>query len=123
MPVGVDPEFETAIRLRCEFVYLAVVLDAYSRRVIGWTLERTLEDHLSLAALQMALSQRQVRSAERPRPAQSKLRTRHEHSKSKSCSGAEWNHSLFFSTRNKRWLDFAHNDDLICRDTPIGEPV
>ena len=52
----------TYIRLRCEFVYLAVILDAYSRRVIGWALERTLQDRLSLGALQMALSQRQVRN-------------------------------------------------------------
>jgi transposase InsO family protein len=39
-----------------EFVFLAVVLEAYSRRVIGWALERTLEDRLTLAALEMALS-------------------------------------------------------------------
>ncbi len=31
----------TYIRLRTEFVYLAVVLDAFSRRVIGWALGRT----------------------------------------------------------------------------------
>lgn len=48
----------TYIRLETEFVYLAVVLDAYSRRVIGWDLERTLEDDLSLAALRMALGSR-----------------------------------------------------------------
>ena len=34
----------TYIRLETEFVYLAVVLDAFSRRVIGWALDRTLED-------------------------------------------------------------------------------
>jgi len=45
----------TYIRLELEFVYLAVVLDAYSRRAIGWALDRTLEDDLSLAALRMAL--------------------------------------------------------------------
>jgi putative transposase len=45
----------TYIRLETEFVYLAVVLDAYSRRVIGWALERTLQDDLAIAALQMAL--------------------------------------------------------------------
>src|ERR1700682_495974 len=45
----------TYIRLETEFVYLAVVLDRYSRRVIGWELDRTLEDDLSLAALRMAL--------------------------------------------------------------------
>jgi putative transposase len=48
----------TYIRLEKEFVYLAVVLDAYSRRVIGWALERTLEDELTLAALGMALRER-----------------------------------------------------------------
>jgi putative transposase len=41
----------TYIRLRNEFVYLAVVLDAYSRRVIGWALGRTLEAGLALSAL------------------------------------------------------------------------
>jgi len=48
----------TYIRLETEFVYLAVVLDRYSRRVIGWELDRTLEDDLSLAALRMALHSR-----------------------------------------------------------------
>jgi transposase InsO family protein len=48
----------TYIRLRTEFVYLAVVLDAYSRRVIGWALGRTREAGLALSALTMALRQR-----------------------------------------------------------------
>jgi putative transposase len=48
----------TYIRLRTEFVYLAVILDAYSRRVIGWALGRTLEDELTLRALRIALDQR-----------------------------------------------------------------
>ena len=47
----------TYIRLQDEFVFLAVILDAYSRRVIGWALDRTMEDDLTLAALRMALSQ------------------------------------------------------------------
>jgi putative transposase len=49
----------TYIRLRTEFVYLAVVLDAFSRRVIGWALGRTLEAELAIAALRMALLERQ----------------------------------------------------------------
>jgi putative transposase len=49
----------TYIRLELEFVYLAVVLDAFSRRVIGWALDRSLEDELTLAALRMALEERQ----------------------------------------------------------------
>ena len=50
----------TYIRLRNEFVFLAVILDAYSRRVVGWELDRTLEDSLTLAALRMAISRRTV---------------------------------------------------------------
>lgn len=48
----------TYIRLRTEFVYLAVVLDAFSRRLIGWALGRTLEAELAVAALRMALVER-----------------------------------------------------------------
>ena len=52
----------TYIRLRDEFVFLAVILDAYSRRVIGWALDRTMEDSLTLTALRMALSHRAVQA-------------------------------------------------------------
>jgi len=48
----------TYIRLEAEFVYLAVVIDAFSRRVIGWALDRRVEDDLTLAALHMALELR-----------------------------------------------------------------
>lgn len=51
----------TYIRLEEEFVYLAVILDAHSRRVIGWHFDDTLSDSLTIAALAMALSQREVR--------------------------------------------------------------
>jgi putative transposase len=50
----------TYIRLQEEFIFLAVILDAYSRRVIGWALDRTMEDDLTLAALRMALANRNV---------------------------------------------------------------
>jgi putative transposase len=49
----------TYIRLRTEFVYLAVILDAFSRRVVGWALGRTLEAELAITALRMALIERQ----------------------------------------------------------------
>jgi transposase InsO family protein len=49
----------TYIRLCTEFVYLAVVLDRFSRKVIGWALGRTLAADLALSALRMALKQRQ----------------------------------------------------------------
>jgi putative transposase len=48
----------TYIRLQVEFVYLAVIVDAFSRRAVGWALGRTLEGELTLAALQMALARR-----------------------------------------------------------------
>jgi len=50
----------TYVRLREEFVFVAVILDAYSRRVIGWALDRTMEDDLTLGALRMALSRRVI---------------------------------------------------------------
>lgn len=48
----------TYIRLRHEFVYLAVVLDAWSRKVIGWCLRRSLQSDLALEALRQALDSR-----------------------------------------------------------------
>jgi transposase InsO family protein len=48
----------TYIRLLEEFVFLAAILDAFSRRVIGWALDRNLDDELTLTALRMALDRR-----------------------------------------------------------------
>jgi len=48
----------TYIRLQREFVFLAVVLDAFSRKAIGWELGRTLETKLALAALEAAIASR-----------------------------------------------------------------
>jgi len=50
----------TYIRLREEFVYLAVILDAFSRRVVGWALGRNMDDELTLTALRMAIKERGV---------------------------------------------------------------
>ncbi|HYT20463.1 MAG TPA: IS3 family transposase [Candidatus Polarisedimenticolia bacterium] len=49
----------TYIRLKKEFVYLAVILDAFSRRVVGWALDRTLASRLPIAALEQAIAERQ----------------------------------------------------------------
>jgi transposase InsO family protein len=49
----------TYIRLRKEFVYLAVVIDRYSRKAIGWALSRSLSAAVSLAALRQAIEKRQ----------------------------------------------------------------
>lgn len=48
----------TYIRLAQEFVYLAVVVDGFSRRAVGWALDRGLHTRLTVAALTMALAER-----------------------------------------------------------------
>ena len=50
----------TYIRLRAEFVYLALILDAFSRRIVGWKLDRTLASRLATEALEMAIETRKT---------------------------------------------------------------
>ncbi len=52
----------TYVRLPKGFCYLAAILDAFSRRVIGWALEPYLDAELTIAGLQMALSTRTITS-------------------------------------------------------------
>jgi transposase InsO family protein len=49
----------TYIRLQAEFVYLAVILDRFSRKVVGWALDRTLGNRLAVGGLEQALEKRQ----------------------------------------------------------------
>ena len=49
----------TYIRLKAEFVYLAVILDGFSRKVVGWALDRTLAIRLTIGALEQAIECRQ----------------------------------------------------------------
>lgn len=63
LPSGVDQLWVadiTYIRLGFEFCYLAIILDAYSRRTIGWNLRESLHRELALSALRMALVKRDV---------------------------------------------------------------
>jgi len=65
IPTGLDQIWVadiTYVRLAGQFVYLAVVLDAYSRKVVGWALADHLEASLAIEALDMALA------ARRPQP-------------------------------------------------------
>jgi putative transposase len=48
----------TYIRLGKEFVYLAVVIDRFSRRAVGWALDRTLAARLAMTALRQAIALR-----------------------------------------------------------------
>jgi transposase InsO family protein len=61
VPTGLDQLWVadiTYVRLAEEFAFLAVVLDAFSRRVIGWALDLHLRASLAIAALQMAIELR-----------------------------------------------------------------
>ena len=52
----------TYIRVKREWLYLAVVLDLFSRKVIGWALEEHMREELVLEALDMAVCDREVQS-------------------------------------------------------------
>jgi putative transposase len=61
VPTGLDQIWVadmTYVRLAGQFIYLAVVLDAFSRKVIGWALADHLEASLAIEALDMALTAR-----------------------------------------------------------------
>jgi len=61
VPTGLDQLWVadiTYVRLLEEFAYLAIVLDAFSRRVVGWAFELHLQASLAVAALSMALAER-----------------------------------------------------------------
>ena len=49
----------TYIRLKSEWVYLALILDGFSRKVVGWKLDRTLASRLATEALEMAITRRE----------------------------------------------------------------
>ena len=66
VPTGLDQLWVadiTYVRLLEEFAFLAVLLDAFSRRVIGWAFDKHLRASLAIAALEMAIK------ARRPTPA------------------------------------------------------
>lgn len=52
----------TYVHLRCEVFYLAVILDAYSRRVIGWQMDMSLDAQLVVSALKQALAARTIKA-------------------------------------------------------------
>jgi putative transposase len=65
-PAGLDAVWVadiTYIRLREQFVYLATLMDAFSRRVVGWCLSREIDRQLVLTALERALAARQPPAA------------------------------------------------------------
>jgi len=51
----------TYIRIRSSFVYLAAILDLYSRRIVGWAISKRIDTELCVTALRMALEKRRAR--------------------------------------------------------------
>jgi putative transposase len=51
----------TYIRIRASFVYLAAILDLYSRKVVGWAISKRIDTELCVAALEMAVEKRPAR--------------------------------------------------------------
>jgi len=51
----------TYIRIRSSFVYLAAILDLYSRRIVGWAISKRIDTELCVTALRMALETRRAR--------------------------------------------------------------
>jgi putative transposase len=49
------------IRIRSSFVYLAAILDLYSRRIVGWAISKRIDTELCVTALRMALETRNAR--------------------------------------------------------------
>ncbi len=111
------------------WMYLAVVLDLYSRRVIGWAVRPTLHTDLTTAALQMALARRRPRRSlihhsdrgiQYPSTAYQALLTAHGLRPSMSRRGDCWDNAIaesFFSTLKqeigrRRWA----THDVAARD-------
>ena len=121
----------TYVRLQQEFIYLAVILDVYSRRVVGWSISRQLDSSVAQQALESALKQRQpapgVDSSFRSRCSVRVWRLR-------EAAGSRWHHDQHESagqslgqclgrefhedaeSRRSRWAalpEFRHAESLI----------
>jgi len=54
------------VRVRSKFVYVAFVIDAFARRIVGWQISRSLSSDLALDALEQAIDERLTADGERP---------------------------------------------------------
>jgi transposase InsO family protein len=123
----------TYVRLAETFAYLAVVLDAYSRRAIGWALAEHLRAELALAALQMALATREVvpgglvhhsdRGLQYACGAYMALLERHGIQPSMSRAGCPYDNALaesFMKTLKQEEVDGRRYRDLAAAAASIG---
>jgi transposase InsO family protein len=123
----------TYIRLEEEFVYLAVILDAHSRRVIGWYLDDTMAETLTLSALRMAMAAREVcaglvhhsdRGVQYASGAYTRLLTEHGIRISMSRKGNPWDNAAcesFMKTLKHEEVYRAEYRNLADARTRVGE--
>jgi putative transposase len=110
----------TYIPTAAGWLYLAVVLDLYSRRIVGWAMADTLERQLAIDALQMALFTRQPppglihhsdRGSQYARDDYRALLTKHHLQASMSRSGNCYDNApmeSFFGTLKTEWVHHQH---------------
>lgn len=107
----------TYIRLVEGWLYLAVILDCFSRRIVGWSLSRTIDAALVCAALEMALRQRcpegdlvhhSDRGVQYASQAFRDRLTREGLTMSMSRKGDPWDNAMmesFFGSLKTEWID------------------
>jgi putative transposase len=117
----------TYIRLTEGWLYLAVVLDCFSRRVVGWSLSRRIDAELVCAALEMALRRRcpqadlvhhSDRGVQYASEALRSLLQREGLTMSMSRKGDPWDNAMmesFFGTLKTEWIDTAYATEEAAR--------
>ena len=118
----------TYIRTRSGWLYLAVVLDLYARKVVGWAMAPTMHAELVCAALQLAIAQRQPtpglivhsdRGSQYASALHQALLARHSLVGSMSCKGNCWDNAVmerfFLSLKTQRvWQrDYANHAEAM----------
>ena len=117
----------TYIRLTEGWLYLAVILDCFSRRIVGWSLSRNIDADLVCGALAMALRQRRPHddllhhSDRGVQYASRKLRerlARHHVTMSMSRKGDPWDNAMmesFFGSLKTEWIEAAYASEAEAR--------
>ena len=117
----------TYLRLTQGWLYLAVILDCFSRRVVGWSLSRRIDAELVCAALEMALRQRcpqgdvvhhSDRGVQYASQALRALLEREGLTMSMSRKGDPWDNAMmesFFGSLKTEWIDTAYATEALAR--------
>jgi putative transposase len=117
----------TYIRLTMGWLYLAVILDCFSRRIVGWSLSRRIDAALVCAALEMALRRRcpqddlvhhSDRGVQYASEAMQKLLKREGLTMSMSRKGDPWDNAMmesFFRSLKTEWIDEGYATEAEAR--------